>query len=174
MFFLCSTCQGHSFASQAHSSDQGHSLVLKDYNSVHSQIHLKAPANWRVLGSIGESETNLWLNPHSLPVGSSCLGSFEAAGLMWTEDCWLGHRFEYLLLKSVLNKVMAFMSLIVFQITYSWVAIDNILGFVSKIYFGINCQWRWPSPFINNHLLFLIPNSGQVRSNWYYRSLNKN
>lgn len=79
------------------------------------------------------------LNPHGLPVGSSCLDFLEAAGLMWTEDCWLGRRCEYLLLKSVLNKVMAFMSLSVFQITYNWVAINNILEFVSKIYFGINC-----------------------------------
>lgn len=33
------------------------------------------------------------------------------------------------------------MSLTVFQITYNWLAIDNILEFVSKIYFRINWQW---------------------------------
>lgn len=29
MFFMYSTCQGHSFASKAHSSSRGHSFVLK-------------------------------------------------------------------------------------------------------------------------------------------------
>lgn len=85
VFFMYSTCQGHSFASKAHSSGQDHSFVLKAHIAQFIARYI-----WRLQlteesWETQKRRTQLLLLPilYGLPVWCTSLDSLGAGNLMW-------------------------------------------------------------------------------------------